>query len=281
MRCRRIDALPRSINRSGAVDAHLPGLVQRDQDRGRDEADRRTAGLRRVGLEVVVGPAAVDHFVAVQHVDLLGDQLADLLAPQLVVRPAAAASAPTPESRRHEPKCCRTLRAGAADVGQFREQPLLAAVDRLGDFRPVAARFDQRRDAQAGHRRAKRVMRARHRRQTSPGRVLSADPQEPFAFCRFSRKSTPRRIVCSNSCRRGRRNRLGLGDRSRPRPQAAVDPPRSPAAGRRPPEQDSSIASASCSPASRSLHLASRSPASFTSRPWGLPAAPARLRPVP
>ena len=64
---------------------------------------------------------------------------------------------------------------GAAQRGQFAQQPRFAAVDRLLDIRSVAAGFDQRDDTQRGDRRPKGMMGARHGR-VDFVRPVAADP---------------------------------------------------------------------------------------------------------
>ncbi len=46
---------------------------------------------------------------------------------------------------------------------------------------------------------------------TSSGRELRSEPHEPFAFCDFSRKATPRAMAASICFGSGRGTGLGLG----------------------------------------------------------------------
>ncbi len=139
------------------------GLVEGDQDRRRQEAGGIGGRFLGAGAEVVIAPAAVDGFVAIEIVVLRAQQVRDLLLQRGIIRMALM----HPHQRLHgvtvSPHVVDRYRVGAAQVRQVLDQPLFASVDRRLHVRSPCPHFDQAADAQRRDRRAKSVMRTRDR----------------------------------------------------------------------------------------------------------------------
>ena len=140
------------------LDADLIGFVHRDQHGGVHEAGRIGARFLGADAKIVIAPAAIDGLVSVETLELLLDQLANLSAAGLVAGLAIVHPRQRADRVSVSPDVVQRVGCSTAQMRQVLEQPELRPIDGGLRARRVATTFDQRRDAQRGHRRAKCMM---------------------------------------------------------------------------------------------------------------------------